>query len=40
MDNSRSRSFLIIITIAMIVNLVAFLYVFAISVWGKGRLNI
>jgi fucose permease len=26
--------------IAMIVNLAAFLYVFAISVWGKGRLNI
>jgi MFS transporter, FHS family, L-fucose permease len=26
--------------IAMIVNLVAFLYVFAISVWGKGKLNI
>ena len=24
---------------AMIVNLVAFLYVFAISVWGKGKLN-
>jgi fucose permease len=25
---------------AMIVNLIAFLYVFAISVWGKGKLNI
>ncbi len=25
---------------AMIVNLVAFLYVFGISVWGKGKLNL
>jgi fucose permease len=25
---------------AMIVNLIAFLYVFAISVWGKGKLNV
>jgi fucose permease len=26
--------------VAMTVNLIAFLYVFAISVWGKGKLNI